>query len=164
MKTLGTRRPGSSVRRAKHRGGKLAGFTMIEVLVALIVLSLGLLGLASLQVTTTKFNHSAYLRSQATRLAYSMADRMRANRAAALENNAYSGVNFVANPACGAVAGGTVAERDISAWRNALACSLPSGNGRIEFDAATEMVTISVRWDDTRGEEDPETFAMTTRL
>lgn len=147
----------TTARRAKH-----AGFTMVEVLIALIVLSIGLLGLASLQVTTTKFNHSAYLRSQATRLAYSMADRMRANRKAALEDGAYSDVDYVASPACGAVSGSTVAERDISAWRNALACSLPLGNGRIVVNG--ETVTVSIQWDDTRGEEDPEEFAMTTRL
>lgn len=151
-------------RRGSARGRKGAsGFTMIEVLIALIVLSLGLLGLASLQVATTKFNHSAYLRSQATRLAYSMADRMRANRQAALETGAYSGVDYVANPACGAVAGVTVAERDISAWRNALACSLPAGNGRIVI-GANDVVTISIRWDDSRGEQAPELFEMTTRL
>lgn len=164
MNTLATRprnaagcKPGAQKRRKK-----LAGFTMIEVLVALIVLSLGLLGLASLQVTTTKFNHAAYLRSQATRLAYSMADRMRANRSAAVDNNAYAGVAYIADPACGGIAGATVAERDVSAWRNALACALPAGNGSIAF--AGDMVTISVQWDDTRGEELPETFAMTTRL
>lgn len=141
---------------------RVSGFTMIEVLIALIVLSLGLLGLASLQVATTKYNHSAYLRSQATRLAYSMADRMRANRSAALESGAYSGVDFVADPACGAIDGATVAERDISAWRNSLACSLPAGNGRIQVNA--DLVTISVRWDDSRGAEAPELFEMTTRL
>lgn len=164
MSTPSTRTRNAARRRsAAHQPRKkLAGFTMIEVLVALVVLSLGLLGLASLQVATTKFNHAAYLRSQATRLAYSMADRMRANRSAALENAAYSGVAYIADPACGGVAGATVAERDVSAWRNALACSLPAGNGRIDF--AGDMVTISVRWDDTRGEEDPEIFAMTTRL
>ncbi len=145
-----------------ERRAKSAGFTLVEVLIALIVLSIGLLGLASLQVTTTKFNHSAYLRSQATRLAYSMTDRMRANRKAALEDGAYSAVDYVAAPACGAVGGSTVAERDISAWRNALACSLPQGNGRIVVNG--ETVTVSIRWDDTRGEEDPEEFEMTTRL
>ena len=148
---------------APHGRKRVSGFTMIEVLIALIVLSLGLLGLASLQVATTKFNHSAYLRSQATRLAYSMADRMRANRRAALESGAYAGVDFVADPVCGAVAGATVAERDISAWRNALACSLPAGNGRIVI-GANDVVTISIRWDDSRGEQAPELFEMTTRL
>lgn len=136
---------------------------MVEILVALIILSLGLLGLAGLQVATTQYNHSAYLRSQATRLAYSMADRMRANRKAALESAAYSGVAFAdPAPACGKAAGNSVAEKDISAWRNGLACSLPLGNGRIEVN--DDIVTISVRWDDTRGEKPAEVFEMTTAL
>ena len=55
------------------------GFTLIEVLVALIVVSIGLLGLAGLQATSVRFNQQAYLRSQAVQQAYDMADRIRAN-------------------------------------------------------------------------------------
>ncbi len=56
------------------------GFTLLEILVAVLVLSIGLLGIAGLQVTGLRFNHSAYARTQATLLAYELADRMRANR------------------------------------------------------------------------------------
>lgn len=56
------------------------GFTLIEVLVALLVLSIGLLGLAMLQVTGMKFNSDAYLRTQSTYLAYDIIDRLRANQ------------------------------------------------------------------------------------
>src|SRR5215469_7388300 len=55
------------------------GFTLLEVLIALLVFSLGLLGLAGLLVVSVKTNHSAYLRTQASFLAHGMADRMRAN-------------------------------------------------------------------------------------
>jgi type IV pilus assembly protein PilV len=58
---------------------KNAGFGLIEVLIAVLVLALALLGLAALQVTSLKNNQSAYNRSQATQLAYDLADRMRAN-------------------------------------------------------------------------------------
>lgn len=143
-------------------GNTAAGFTMIEVLIALVVLSLGLLGLAGLQVATTEFNHSAYLRSQATRLAYSMADRMRANRQVALESTAYATAFTSAASACGVTGGSTMAEKDISAWRSSLACALPLGNGQIEI--VGDLVTISVRWDDSRGEDDAEIFEMTTGL
>ena len=60
------------------------GFTLLEVMVALVVLSVGLLGLAALQTATVRFNQNAYLRSQATNFAYDLADRMRANREAAI--------------------------------------------------------------------------------
>jgi type IV pilus modification protein PilV len=61
-----------------------AGFTLLEVLVAVLVLAIGLLGLARLQMTVMKSNQSAYLRSQASLLAYDISERMRANRTAAL--------------------------------------------------------------------------------
>ena len=56
------------------------GFTLVEVLVALVVLSIGLLGVAALQLTSLRSNHSSAMRSQATFLAYDIIDRMRANR------------------------------------------------------------------------------------
>ena len=65
-----------------------AGFTLIEVLVALIIVSIGLLGLAGLQATSVRFNQQAYLRSQAVQQAYDMADRIRANAVAAGEQEA----------------------------------------------------------------------------
>lgn len=61
----------------------MKGFTLVEVLVALLILSIGLLGLAGLQAGGLRSNHSAYLRSQAVMLAHDMADRMRSNPVAA---------------------------------------------------------------------------------
>lgn len=55
------------------------GFTLLEVLVAVVVFSVGLLGLAGLQVMNLKLSHDSLLRSTATILAKDMADRMRAN-------------------------------------------------------------------------------------
>src|SRR5664280_455779 len=58
---------------------KNSGFTLLEVLIAMLVLAVGLLGLAGLQATSLRNNQSAYNRSQATQLAYDLADRMRNN-------------------------------------------------------------------------------------
>ena len=58
---------------------KSNGFTLIEVLISLVVLSLGLLGLAALQASSLRSNQGAYYRSQAAQFAYNIADRMRAN-------------------------------------------------------------------------------------
>lgn len=58
---------------------KTKGFTLVEVLVSMVILSVGLLGLASLQSLALKDNQDAYLRSQANFLAYEMNDRLRAN-------------------------------------------------------------------------------------
>ena len=145
------------------------GFTLIEVLVAVLVTSLGLLGLAILQARSTDFNHSAYLRSQATQLAYVITDRMRANRRAAL-NGEYDAVDFAdPQPVCGEQAAGSIAVRDIAAWRSAIGCSLPQGHARIQRNGS--VFTIGVQWDDSRAEQEPgqvglppELFEFTTSL
>ena len=57
-----------------------AGFSLIEVMVAVLVLGIGLLGFALLQTMTLRFTQSANYRTQATNLAYDLLDQMRANR------------------------------------------------------------------------------------
>jgi type IV pilus assembly protein PilV len=70
-------------RRAKFSivlcGSRAAGFTLLELLIAVVVTSIGLLGIAALQATGLRDNHGAYLRTQATYVANDIADRMRAN-------------------------------------------------------------------------------------
>jgi type IV pilus assembly protein PilV len=138
------------------------GLTLVEILIALLVLSIGLLGLAGLQTTSLKFNTSAYYRTQATTLAYDLADRMRANRQAAL-NGLYN-VGFQdPPPACGAaVAGGSVAEQDIAIWRDALACRIPRSTGSVTRNG--NEFTFRVRWDDSQSEDDPMEFEVSTAL
>lgn len=62
------------------RLARARGVTLIEVLVALVVLSIGVIGLAALQAQALQMNQGAYMRAQATNLAYDIADRMRTNR------------------------------------------------------------------------------------
>jgi type IV pilus assembly protein PilV len=119
---------------------------MVEALVTLLVLSIGLLGVAALQLNSLRANHSASLRSQATFLAYEIVDKMRANRSAALVANAYVTELGAAAPSCT-----TVARCDLADWRARLA-SLPAGDGAIERLAGPELFRITVEWDDTRGD------------
>lgn len=56
-----------------------AGYSLIEILVAVLVISVGLLGVATLQTRGQQFNHFSYLRTQATFFAYDLMDRMRTN-------------------------------------------------------------------------------------
>jgi len=69
----------------KHYTNK--GSSLLEVMIAVFVLAVGLLGIAGLQVTAVKNNHTASLRSQSTQLAYDLADRMRANMPATISGN-----------------------------------------------------------------------------
>jgi type IV pilus assembly protein PilV len=64
-----------------HGPRRSRGFTLIEVMVAIVILSVGMLGVAGLMVTGIQFSHSSLQRSQATQLAYDMIDRMRSNQA-----------------------------------------------------------------------------------
>lgn len=166
MRLKGESWPGGSKRRFRMNplsAGKSGGFTLLEVLIAGLVMAIGLLGIAALQTAGVKFNRGAYYRSQATNLAYDITDRMRANRQDALDGN-YDVAFADPPPVCGAAGGGTVAERDVAEWQAALACTLPQGNGSIVV--ADNMVTILIRWDESRDEDDEsvELFEMTTGL
>jgi len=77
----------SHSRITEKRAVRDQAFTLIEVLVALLVLSIGLLGLAALQNTALQFNTDSYQRTQATLLAYDILDRMRANPSAVSAGN-----------------------------------------------------------------------------
>lgn len=131
-----------------------SGFTLIEVLIAALVLSIGLLGLAGLQAVSLRMNHGSYLRVQASNLSYEIADAMRANRNSAEEyDSGFTGTRSAATDA------------DITTWNNRLASLLPSGSGTIEV--SDNIATITVTWDETRIEENmenPPEFSFTTEL
>ena len=128
---------------------------MIEVLVTVLILAIGLLGLAGLQSTSLRSNHSAMLRSQATVLAYDIADRLRANRPEALTGNSDIDLEETRT-------GTSMVATDIIAWKGNLAAMLPLGDGAIERDGTS--FTITVQWDDTRGAEDAKAFTLRTDL
>lgn len=132
------------------------GATMIEVLVAVVVLSIGLLGLAGLQSVGLTHNQSANFRSTATMMSYSILDSMRANRIEA-RNGSYNVALGAAIPS-----GTTVHEQDMSLWLSELSLRLPSGTGAISVNGNT--VTITVQWDDSRGALAAQQFILTTQL
>jgi type IV pilus assembly protein PilV len=122
------------------------GFSLLEVLIAIVIMSFGLLGLVGLQMTAMKNNSSAHYRAQATLLAYDIVDRMRANREVALAE----GYDLsLSDTTPGTTT--TVVDADKAAWLNALAARLPSGDGSIDMTAATSTVIVTVQWDDARG-------------
>lgn len=135
---------------------RISGMTLIEVLVAVLILSIGLLGLAGLQTLSLRSNHSAYLRSQATILAYDIADRMRANRQSALSG----WYNIELEEA--ASSDTSIAATDLKEWKAALSTVLPAGDGSITVNDGN--VTIIVAWDDERDADNLTQFQMQTRL
>ena len=112
-----------------HMINRHRGFTLLEVLIALLVFSLGLLGMAGLLIVSVKTNHSAYLRTQASFLAQSMADRMRANMPqvwVAAYDTAYPSGDTDPCPGGGACSRANIAIRDKAVWSTQLTDQLPN--------------------------------------
>lgn len=128
--------------------GRQRGATLVEILVAVLVLSIGILGIAGLQARALQNNDSAFQRSQAVMLSYFILDAMRANVAAA------RGGSYNLAKTCTPVEGGSLAAEDQKVWMNALRDNLGQANttcGEISCDTATSVCTVRVYWDDGRG-------------
>jgi type IV pilus assembly protein PilV len=111
----------------------LGGFSLLELLVTLVILSVGLLGLGLMQTTGLGLTKSAYARTQAMMLASDIADRIRANEASAASYVATTATTL-AEPGCiaGVTCSGTdLAASDLSDWSNRVITELPGGKGQI---------------------------------
>lgn len=129
-----------------------AGFTLIEVLVAMLVLAIGLLGVAAMQMRGLQFSHDAYLRSQVSVLAYDMADLMRLNRANVADYVGTHTVPATAPAACTATIMATVsAANDLTCWRRHVYDALPPGSSADIVDETGGEFTIDVAWTDREG-------------
>jgi len=130
------------------------GDTMIEVLVTIIIIAVGVLGAAALQVTTLKNLSSSHSASVAAIVAQDFGERMRANPAAVLAGNydidgapTTSGTNCVANP-CATEA---LADYDKETWWAQLTAVLPSGSGQVApLAVGSNIFVLTVRWDEDR--------------
>lgn len=122
------------------------GFSLIEVLIACVVLAIGLLGLAGLQVTGMRNNQTAYLRSQAIQSAYDIADRMRANQpgvSAGRYNNQAATTDDCDDATDDGNVGATcsvsqLAGFDLAQWAADLTARLPSGAGTVCIDSTPD--------------------------
>lgn len=119
------------------------GFSLIEVLITSLVISVGLHGIAGIVANSLKSNQSSYTRTQASLLANDMIDRMRANRRSASVDN-YN-LALTATPS-----GAGVVANDLIDWRNTLASTLPAGTGAVVLDAVTLRVSVTVQWNNSR--------------
>lgn len=122
------------------------GFGLIEALIALLVISVGLLGIAALQITSLKQSSSAQHHSQAVWYNYEMTDRIEANRVA---YGQYAGVdtskNYSMDCENSACTPSKMVEADAQIWGN-LVSNLPSGRGVITQNNG--ILQVTVMWDD----------------
>ena len=137
------------------------GFSLIEVLIALVIMSVGMLGIAGLYVGGLQAGRTSMFRHHAVTLAGDVADRIRANPRGGLfyegargNNNCVLG-NVNCNPA-------QMAANDIDLWKTQASRSLPAGDVAITFDAAVTPNTyrIVVSWAEA-GAPTPPTYSIT---
>ncbi len=146
----------------KHSKFKLnTGFTLLEVLIALVILAIGLLGIAGLQLTGLMNNNSAAQRSQATALASEFADILRSNQPQVLLGK-FSKINtaslgYKATPKCKTIKSCTsaqMAERDLIDWGVTISQLLPQGSATSA--RVGDVYTVTITWLDDKGLDDKE--------
>lgn len=153
------------------------GVSLIEVLVAVLILSFGLLGVAALQVRSLQGTQSSNFRSNAAALTQEIVDAIRANRSRA--------PRYAIALGTGASAGSSIANVDLTNWRRRIAEQLPNGRGGVDVTVVSAAVppspsgaprpaSLSVRvvvtivWQDARwigtGAEGETTVITTTEI
>lgn len=140
-----------------RRTGLQSGVGLIEVLVAVLVLSIGFLGIAALQAMSLSTNNSAMARSMATISSYSILDAMRADMNGARSGNYNrTGTGVLKGNACPA-ASGSLAQAQLHQWCTQLSTSLgPSASTTGGVDCSTVgagvYCTITITFDDSRSQ------------
>jgi len=126
----------------KLYGKSQSGFTMIEVLVALLILVIGLLGVVGMQYLSLKQVNNSQLRSQVAIHAQTMIERIRANEDTALASGAFD------------------------AWEAQLVQDVPTAEGDVTFDATNGTAIVTITWDERLLGDDAEqqTMAVTVRV
>ncbi len=152
--------PRSQIRSAQR------GFSLLEVLIALVVLGVGLLGFAMLQTMNLRYTQSANYRTQATNLAYDLLDQMRANRLSAAK---YTAATFTAGSKSGdnctrPTGTGITVDAVVTRWQCQVVDALgDSASATVTY--ASGQATVTLAW----GERfipaaETTTFTVGTRL
>jgi type IV pilus assembly protein PilV len=143
------------------------GFSMVEALVALVVLGVGMLGIASLYVVTLRASGSAISRMQAVNLATDIGDRIRANRTAGI---AYEGTAAASGDTCiGPTANCTpqqLAAHDLFLWQSQIAQTLPgtaAGAVDVQEDTNPRTYVITLSWTEP-GESEALSYTMRLQI
>lgn len=126
------------------------GVGLIEILITMLVLGIGLLGIAAMQATALRNAQSSLERSQAVIQTYSILDAMRANRVSAIDGDYVVGLSADCDDALSA----TLANDDVDFWRESLGQVLGSdacGAISMEGAAGSGNVLVTIQWNDARG-------------
>ena len=125
-----------------------AGFSLLEILITMVVLSIGLLGVAGMQVNGLRNNHAAYTKTQATNLALDMAERIRANPRGQANYVGFNSDNAPADPGCinAGCSPAELSQFDKFEWSQPLNAEtkplLPAGRGLITQNGEEFSITL----------------------
>ena len=162
-----------SLIRTSMQASNQRGFTLIEVMVSLFILAGGLLGMAALQNEVLKYNHAAFLDTQAQYLMSDMAERIRANRGNDAYVIAYSETAPTPSVDCATTScsSNEMVAWDLNQWRSRVENSdyLPQGQSQIVYEVLTRTFVISIRYDWTQMggvdiSDGKRTVSITTRI
>jgi len=128
---------------------RVSGVSLIEVMISVLILGVGMLGIAAMQTTALRNNQSAMSRSQVVMQTYTILDAMRANRDVALLGNYNTGGMM-----CTAPTGGSLVEKDQALWIGSLKSTISDADSTCGAINCTDgNCKISVQWDDSRARE-----------
>ena len=130
----------------RARVAAAGGFSLVEALVSLVVISVGMIGIAALYGQGLNAGSTALYRTVAVNLAADMADRIRVNRTAGAAYEA-----MPADKSCGPVASCTPADmavHELYKWKQRLNSELPNPTGSVDYDGSTTppTFTIDIKW------------------
>lgn len=134
----------------RHRNPS-SGSSLLEVLVTIVIMTIGLLGLAKLQVSNLRNQQNALYRAEATFLANDILDSMRILNSNVASNNSArdKGLHYVVDTGSTTAAGpSAVAIADVTGWKARIAQALPAGDGSIAVNG--RIATIRIEWNDRR--------------
>ncbi len=126
------------------------GFSLIEAMVSLVVVSVGMIGIASLYGQGLGAGRTALSRTQAVNLASDMADRIRVNRKGAADYGGIAANNACDPPGVAVCTPTLMAQHDLWVWTNQVAVQLPAGVGVVQYaNTIPPTYTINVTWQET---------------
>ena len=135
------------------------GFSLLEVLISILLLTIGALGAAGMQITALRDAGSATNRYRAASLLNTMSDTLRAERSLAIDGNPSRYISTLSTGTCNAAA-----ITPITRWQNQIDCELPGGKGSVAISQSRAVITVE--WNDSRGSSGStsQKFSVETRL
>ena len=149
-----------------------SGFSLLEVLIATIILSIGLVGIATLQLTGSAFTESSLHRSHASELAREIFERVRANyvesKAGNYDITTLSATTTDCNGTAANCTRDQLRDHDLRAWGTRVTALLPGADASIttgpDDDENPVEISITMEWDQSRGQRPVVSETFTFKL